>query len=44
LKAWGGKPENVVAAQRAYYHRAAMNAAAAGGTYTPERERELATA
>ena len=44
LKAWGGKPENVAAAQRAYYHRAAMNAAAAGGTYTPERERELATA
>src|ERR671933_237424 len=28
LKAWTGKPENVEAAQRAYYHRAKMNGAA----------------
>jgi fructose-bisphosphate aldolase class I len=44
LKAWGGQSENVAAAQRAYYHRAAMNAAACTGTYNPERERELSTA
>ena len=28
LRAWGGKEENVEAAQRAYYHRAKMNSAA----------------
>jgi fructose-bisphosphate aldolase class I len=42
LKAWGGKPENVEAAQRAYYHRAKMNGAARTGMYAPEREREAA--
>jgi fructose-bisphosphate aldolase, class I len=42
LKAWGGKPENVEAGQRAYYHRAKMNSAARGGLYAPEMERELA--
>ena len=31
LKAWGGKPENVEAGQRAYYHRAKMNSAARTG-------------
>ena len=40
IKAWGGKPENVEAAQRAYYHRAKMNSAARTGTYAPELERE----
>jgi fructose-bisphosphate aldolase class I len=40
LKAWGGKPENVEAGQRAYYHRAKMNGAARTGTYAPEMERE----
>src|SRR5256714_5729552 len=40
LKAWGGKPENVEAAQRAYYHRAKMNSAARSGLYAPELERE----
>src|SRR5438552_16474731 len=40
LKAWGGKPENVEAAQRAYYHRAKMNSAARTGMYAPEMERE----
>jgi fructose-bisphosphate aldolase class I len=38
LKAWGGKPENVEAGQRAYYHRAKMNSAAQTGTYAPEME------
>ena len=40
IKAWGGKPENVQAAQRAYYHRAKMNSAAQTGTYAPDLERE----
>jgi fructose-bisphosphate aldolase, class I len=40
LKAWGGQPENVEAAQRAYYHRAKMNGAARTGMYAPEMERE----
>src|SRR6188472_4296731 len=38
LKAWEGKPENVEAAQRAYYHRAKMNGAARTGMYAPEME------
>jgi fructose-bisphosphate aldolase class I len=40
LKAWAGKPENVDAGQRAYYHRAKMNSAARTGVYAPELERE----
>jgi fructose-bisphosphate aldolase class I len=44
LKAWGGKPDNVEAAQRAYYHRAKMNGAARTGMYAPEMEREAVTA
>jgi fructose-bisphosphate aldolase class I len=40
LKAWDGKPENVEAGQRAYYHRAKMNSAARSGLYAPEMERE----
>ena len=44
LKAWGGKPENVEAAQRAYYHRAKMNGAARTGMYAPEMEREAVIA
>jgi fructose-bisphosphate aldolase class I len=44
LKAWGGKEENVEAAQRAYYHRAKMNSAARTGMYAPEMEREAITA
>jgi fructose-bisphosphate aldolase class I len=43
LKAWGGRPENVEAAQRAYYHRAKMNGAARTGAYAPELEREAVT-
>ena len=44
LKAWAGKPENVEAAQRAYFHRAKMNGAARTGMYAPEMEREAAPA
>ena len=44
LKAWAGKPENVVAGQRAYYHRAKMNGAARTGMYAPEMEREAVPA
>jgi len=40
LKAWGGKPENVEAAQRAYYHRAKMNSPARTRMYAPEMEKE----
>jgi fructose-bisphosphate aldolase, class I len=44
LKAWVGKPENVEAAQRAYYHRAKLNGAARTGMYAPEMERETVPA
>jgi len=44
LKAWLGKPENVEAAQRAYYHRAKLNGAARTGMYAPEMEREAVPA
>ena len=44
LKAWGGDPANVEAAQRAFYHRAKMNGAARSGLYAPEMEREAAVA
>ena len=40
IKAWGGKAENVEAAQRAYYHRAKMNSAARTGAYAPSMEQE----
>jgi fructose-bisphosphate aldolase class I len=44
LKAWVGKPENVEAAQHAYYHRAKMNGAARTGMYAPEMEQEAVPA
>jgi fructose-bisphosphate aldolase class I len=44
LKAWGGKQENMEAAQRAYYHRAKMNSAARTGMYAPEMEKEAVPA
>ena len=44
LRAWSGRPENVEAGQRAYYHRAKMNGAARTGMYAPEMEREAVTA
>ena len=40
LKAWGGKPDQVEAGQRAYHHRAKMNSAARTGLWAPELERE----
>ncbi|HEV7132966.1 MAG TPA: class I fructose-bisphosphate aldolase [Gaiellaceae bacterium] len=40
LKAWGGKPDQVEAGQRAYTHRAKMNSAARTGVYAPAMERE----
>jgi fructose-bisphosphate aldolase class I len=42
LKAWSGKPENVPAAQRAYYHRARCNGFARDGSYTEAMERQAA--
>lgn len=42
LKAWGGRAENVPAAQAAFTHRARMNGRAAVGAWTPEDEREAA--
>lgn len=42
LKAWSGKPENVGAAQHAYYHRARCNGAARDGSYTEQMERQAA--
>src|SRR5215212_3446006 len=38
IKAWGGKTENVEAAQKAYYRRAKLNGAARSGLYAPEME------
>ncbi len=40
LKAWSGKGENVLQAQRAYFHRARLTSAARRGAYTPEMEEE----
>ena len=42
LKAWGGKLENVEAAQQAFYKRAKLNGAARTGSYTPGMEKEAA--
>ncbi|HRY06231.1 MAG TPA: fructose-bisphosphate aldolase class I [Hyphomicrobiaceae bacterium] len=39
LKAWGGKPENVAAAQRAFAHRARMNGLAAQGKWEGKLEK-----
>jgi fructose-bisphosphate aldolase class I len=41
-KAWGGKNENVAAAQRAFAHRAAMNGLAATGQWKQDLERKAA--
>jgi len=38
LHAWGGKPENVQAAQQALKKRARLNSLAMRGAYTPEME------
>src|SRR5213083_2238044 len=39
LKAWGGDPNNVEEAQKAFYRRAKFNGAARSGSYAPEWER-----
>lgn len=41
-KAWSGKSENVAAAQRAFAHRARMNALATTGKWTPAEEKKAA--
>jgi len=40
IKAWSGKPENVAAGQKAFYHRAKCNGAARNGRYTPAMEKQ----
>jgi fructose-bisphosphate aldolase class I len=42
LIAWGGKRENIPAAQAAFAHRARMNSAAAQGTWRVEMEKDRA--
>jgi fructose-bisphosphate aldolase, class I len=44
LKAWRGEEGNVPAAQDAFAHRAKMNGLARSGEYSPELEKEFATA
>jgi len=39
MRAWGGRVENVAAAQKAFHHRIRMNALACDGRWTPEIER-----
>jgi fructose-bisphosphate aldolase class I len=41
-KAWGGKPANVAAAQRAFAHRARMNSLATRGEWNPDLEKAAA--
>lgn len=38
MEAWAGKKENVEAAQKAFFHRARLTAAARSGSYRPEME------
>jgi fructose-bisphosphate aldolase class I len=42
LKTWKGKAENVAAAQRAFNHRAEMNALAASGKWSQGLEKKAA--
>ena len=42
LKAWGGKRENLAAAQQAFRHRAHMNSLATTGGWSEEMERQAA--
>ena len=39
MRTWGGKTENVAAAQRAFLHRARMNSLAATGKWEPKLEK-----
>ena len=42
LKAWGGRPENIAAGQRAFTHRARMNALASKGEWDTGLEKKVA--
>ncbi len=42
INAWGGKPENVAAGQRAFTHRARMNSLAARGKWSAAEEKKAA--
>jgi fructose-bisphosphate aldolase, class I len=42
IKAWGGKTENVAAAQRAFLHRARMNGLATNGAWSRDEEKKAA--
>ena len=42
LKAWGGKPENFAAGQKAFARRARLTGLAQTGTYTSKQEQEAA--
>lgn len=42
LKAWGGKPENFAAGQKAFFRRARFNGLARSGGYTSKMEQEAA--
>lgn len=42
LKAWGGKPENFVAGQKAFLKRARLNGLAHAGSYTSQLEQDAA--
>lgn len=44
LKAWGGKVESIPAAQAAFQHRAYLASAAQQGNYTPDMEKQAASA
>src|SRR5207253_10934940 len=39
MRAWGGRTENVPAAQKAFHQRVKMNSLARAGQWTPELER-----
>ena len=43
-KVWSGKADNVAAAQRAFFHRAKLTAAARAGKYSPAMEKESVAA
>ena len=38
METWGGQPENVEAAQKAFFHRLKMNGAARSGSYSDDME------
>ena len=42
LTAWGGKPENIAAGQKAFLHRARCNGLATKGEWDPSMEAEQA--